>query len=200
MLNQLQQFSNMIYVKKGQMIYKTGDHINSIYYLEQGFVKLAVDGADGQPVTTGILKTGEIFGVLDRLNNHLEHTHYSVALTDSIVLSIPIDIMLKHIENLPPIERALFDSFVRQLVEAKEVIFVHSKLTVPERISWFLQKLANVENGVSTINIPLTHEEISYLVGCSRQKVTTYLSKWKKEGAIQYDKGFIQIVDIDKLN
>lgn len=140
-----------------------------------------------------------MFGFLDRVNNQLEHTQYSVALTDSTLLSFPIGMVLKHLENLPEIERALFYSLVRQLGEAKQFVYVHSKMTVPERISWFLKKLATEENGIATINIPLTHEEISYMVGCSRQKVTTYLSKWKKEGTIQYDRGFIQLVEIDKL-
>lgn len=198
-LKELEQYSKKIYVKKGHSIYQTGDAINTVYLLKQGLVKLAEDADDGQPVTIVLLQEGEMFGFLDRLNNHLEHTQYAVALTDSTLLSFPMEVVLKHFENLPEVEKALFYSLVRQLAEAKQLVYVHSKMTVPERISWFLIKLANMENGVATINIPLTHEEISYMVGCSRQKVTTYLSKWKKEGTIQYDRGFIQIVEIDKL-
>ncbi|WP_168193890.1 Crp/Fnr family transcriptional regulator [Lysinibacillus sp. SGAir0095] len=199
MFIELEHFSKKINVKKGQMIYKTGDAINTVYFLKQGLVKLAEDGDDGHPVTIALLQDGELFGFLDRLNNHLEHTQYSVALKDSTLLAFPIEVLLKHIENLPAVESAVFYSLVRQLAEAKQFVYIHSKMTVPERISWFLIKLANMENGIATINIPLTHEEISYMVGCSRQKVTTYLNKWKKEGIIQYDRGFIQLVDIDKL-
>ncbi|MCM3388486.1 Crp/Fnr family transcriptional regulator [Ureibacillus chungkukjangi] len=199
MLKELGQFSKKIYVKKGQMIYKTGDAINTVYFLQQGLVKLAEDADDGQPVTIVLLQKGELFGFLDRLNNHIEHTQYSVALTDSTLLAFPIEVLLKHLENLSAIESVMLYSMVRQLAEAKQLVYVHSKMTVPERISWFLMKLATMENGVPTINIPLTHEEISFMVGCSRQKVTTYLSKWKKQGIIQYDRGFIQLVDMDKL-
>ena len=170
-----------------------------MYLLKQGLVKLAEDADDGQPVTIVLIKDGEMFGFLDCLNNHLEHTQYAVALTDSTLLSFPIEIILKHIENLPEIERALFYSLVQQVAEAKQLVYVHSKMTVPERISWYLKKLAKKDKGITTITIPLTHEEISYMVGCSRQKVTTYLSKWRKEGIIQYDRGFIQLIDIEKL-
>ena len=199
MLKELEQFSKKLYVKKGQMLYQTGDAISTVYFLQQGLVKLAEDGDDGQPVTIVLLQQGEMFGFLDRLNNHVEHTQYSVALTDSTLLAFPIEVLLKHLENLPAFESVMLYSLVRQLAEAKQLVYVHSKMTVPQRISWFLVKLSSMENGVATINIPLTHEEISYMVGCSRQKVTTYLSKWKKEGIIQYDRGFIQLVDIDKL-
>lgn len=200
MLKELELYSKKIYVKKGQTIYQTGDAINTVYFLKQGLVKLAEDADDGQPVTIVLLQAGEMFGFLDRLNNHLEHTQYAVALTDSTLLSFPMDTVLKHVENLSEIEKAMVYSLVRQLAEAKQLVYVHSKMTVPERISWFLVKLANMEDGVATINIPLTHEEISYMVGCSRQKVTTYLSKWKKDGTIQYDRGFIQLVEIDRLH
>ena len=200
LLKALERFGKKVYVKKGQTIYQTGNAITTVYLLKQGLVKLAEDAADGQPVTIVLIQEGEMFGFLDRLNNHQEHTQYAVALTDSTLLSFPMDIVLKHIENLPEIERALFYSVVRQLAEAKQLVYVHSKLTVPERISWYLKKLAKKEKGITTITIPLTHEEISYMVGCSRQKVTTYLSKWKKEGLIQYDRGFIQLIDIEKLH
>ncbi|MDN4495006.1 Crp/Fnr family transcriptional regulator [Ureibacillus aquaedulcis] len=200
MIKELEQYSKEIPINKGQVIYQTGDAINSVYIVHRGLVKLAEDGEDGQPVTIVLMQEGEMFGFLDRLNNHSEHTHYSVALTDGSLLSVPIDVILQHLDKLSAIERALFYTLVRQLAEAKQLVYVHSKMTVPERISWFLIKLANMENGVAKITIPLTHEEISYMVGCSRQKVTTYLSKWKKEGTIQYDRGFIQLVDIDKLH
>lgn len=200
MIRELEKYSKKVNVNKGQMIYQTGDPINSVYFLNRGLVKLAEDGEDGQPVTIVLLQEGEMFGFLDRLNNHSEHTQYSVALTDCSLLSYPVDLLLEHLEKLSAIERSLFYSLVRQLAEAKKLIYVHSKMTVPERISWFLIKLAKMENGVATISIPLTHEEISYMVGCSRQKVTTYLSKWKKEGIIQYDRGYIQLVDVAKLH
>lgn len=199
MLNELEQYGKKIYVKKGQMIYQTGDTINTVYTLQRGLVKLAEDGDDGQPVTIVLLNDGEMFGFLDRLNNHLEHTQYSVALTDSTLLAFPIEMLIKHLENLSAVEKAIFTTLVRQLAQTKQLVYVHSKMTVPERIRWFLLKLASVENGVATINIPLTHEEISYMVGCSRQKVTTYLSKWKKEGIIRYDRGFIQLVNLKSL-
>lgn len=199
MMKELEQYSKEIFVNKGQMIYQTGDPINTVYFLKRGLVKLAEDGEDGHPVTIVLLQEGEMFGFLDRLNNQSEHTQYSVALTDSSLLSYPIEVLLTHLNKLSAIERALFYSLVRQLAEAKQLVYVHSKMTVPDRIRWFLIKLAKMENGVATISIPLTHEEISYMVGCSRQKVTTYLSKWKKEGIIQYDRGFIQLVDVDKL-
>ncbi|MFC7687440.1 Crp/Fnr family transcriptional regulator [Ureibacillus sp. GCM10028918] len=200
MMKELEQYSKEIFINKGQVIYQTGDPINSVYFLNKGLIKLAEDGEDGQPVTIVLLQEGEMFGFLDRLNNYSEHTQYAVALTDSSLLAYPIDVVLKHLDKLSAIERALFFSLVRQLAETKQLVYVHSKMTVPERISWFLIKLAKMENGIATISMPLTHEEISYMVGCSRQKVTTYLSKWKKEGTIQYDRGFIQLIDVDKLH
>lgn len=199
MIRELEKYSKKMNVNKGQTIYQTGDPINTVYFLNRGLVKLAEDGEDGQPVTIVLLQEGEMFGFLDRLNNRSEHSQYSVALTDCSLLSYPVDVLLEHLDKLSAIERSLFYSLVRQLAEAKKLIYVHSKMTVPERISWFLIKLAKMENGKATISIPLTHEEISYMVGCSRQKVTTYLSKWKKEGIIQYDRGYIQLVDVTKL-
>ncbi|WP_158582988.1 Crp/Fnr family transcriptional regulator [Lysinibacillus yapensis] len=199
-LTNAEQFSKKLYFKKNSAIYQTGDEIDNIYFLEQGIVKLAEDAGDGHPVTISLLQEGELFGYLDYFNNRFEHTQYSVALTDVAVIAFPLDIILKHLENLTEFERAFFKMIAKQLSDAQNLVYVHSKLSVPERLGWFLKKLATSSNGKAVINIPLTHEEIAYMVGCSRQKVTTYLNKWKKEGIIEYDRGFIQLVEVDQMN
>ncbi|MEK9199545.1 Crp/Fnr family transcriptional regulator [Ureibacillus sp. 179-F W5.1 NHS] len=198
-LKLIEQLAKKIHARKGQIIYQAGEEANNVYFLNDGIVKIAIDGDDGHPVTISLIRMGEMFGFLDRLNNRLEHTQYAVAMTDVELFVLPIEILTQHLNKLSEMERSLFYSLGKRLIEAQEFVYVHSKMTIPERLGWLLKKLAKVENNILTISIPLTHEEISFMIGCSRQKVTTYLSKWKKEGVIQYERGFIQLMDLEKL-
>lgn len=191
--------SKKLYIKKGEMIYRTGDQIDVIYFLDQGMVKLAEDAPDGHPVTVFLLERGEYFGFLDYLNNRSEQTYYAVAMTDATLFALPLELALKQLDRLNEFEKTLFITLAKQLSDAKKLIYVHSKMTVAERLGWFLKKLAEKSEGEGSIHIPLTHEEIAYMVGCSRQKVTAYLNQWKKEGIIEYDRGFIKLVKMEKL-
>lgn len=198
-LKLIEQLGKKIYARKGQIIYQAGEEATNVYFLNEGTIKIAIDGDDGHPVTISLIQSGEMFGFLDRLNNRIEHSQYAVAMTDVELFILPMEIFIQHLNKLSEMERSLFYSLGKRLTEAQEFVYVHSKMTVPERLGWLLKKLAKVENNILTINIPLTHEEISFMIGCSRQKVTTYLSKWKKEGVIKYERGFIQLVDLEKL-
>jgi len=40
----------------------------------------------------------------------------------------------------------------------------------------------------------MTHEELSNLIGCSRQKVTANLSAWRKAQYITYERGKIELL------
>ncbi|RKQ13676.1 Crp/Fnr family transcriptional regulator [Lysinibacillus endophyticus] len=193
----IEQYGKIVHFSKGQRIYQAGEEVKNVYYIMEGLVKLADDAKDGQTVTIALLYPGNLFGFLERFNGEIEYSRYSVALTNTKLVAIPIEVLLQQSGN-SIIEQSLVLTLIKQLSEAHELIFVHSKMTVEERLRWLLKKLAKDVNGVLTVDIPLTHEEISFMLGCSRQKITMYLNKWKKEGRIQYERGNIQLLHIDQ--
>ncbi len=193
----IEQYGKIVHFSKGQRIYQAGEEVKNVYYIMEGLVKLADDAKDGQTVTIALLYPGNLFGFLERFNGEIEYSRYSVALTNTKLVAIPIEVLLQQSGN-SIIEQSLVFTLIKQLSEAHELIFVHSKMTVEERLRWLLKKLAKDVNGVLTVDIPLTHEEISFMLGCSRQKITMYLNKWKKEGRIQYERGNIQLLHIDQ--
>ena len=193
----IEQYGKIVHFSKGQRIYQAGEEVKNVYYIMEGLVKLADDAKDGQTVTIALLYPGNLFGFLERFNGEIEYSRYSVALTNTKLVEIPIELLLQQSGN-SIIEQSLVLTLIKQLSEAHELIFVHSKMTVEERLRWLLKKLAKDVNGVLTVDIPLTHEEISFMLGCSRQKITMYLNKWKKEGRIQYERGNIQLLHIDQ--
>ncbi|MEL3962378.1 Crp/Fnr family transcriptional regulator [Lysinibacillus endophyticus] len=193
----IEQYGKIVHFSKGQRIYQAGEEVKNVYYIMEGLVKLADDAKDGQTVTIALLYPGNLFGFLERFNGEIEYSRYSVALTNTKLVAIPIELLLQQSGN-SIIEQSLVLTLIKQLSEAHELIFVHSKMTVEERLRWLLKKLAKDVNGVLTVDIPLTHEEISFMLGCSRQKITMYLNKWKKEGRIQYERGNIQLLHIDQ--
>ena len=50
-----------------------------------------------------------------------------------------------------------------------------------------------------TVNIQITHMELSKYLQCSRQSITTLLSKLRQAGYIDYDRTFIKIIDLNRI-
>lgn len=192
---QIKAIGDIVKVKKGDLIYQIGEKLERFYYIEEGIVKIAEDSLEGKSTTISLNGPKEVFGYLDYLNHQSESTKYAVALTDCILYSIPVD----QLHNAFVKEHILLDSLVEQLVKAEELNFVLSTLTVPERLRWLLAKQAVRKGNFSVVEFPLTHEEMSNLLGCSRQKISHYISKWKKEGALSNEGGTIIILDEEKL-
>ena len=87
----------------------------------------------------------------------------------------------------------------QRVLETQNFIKVITSMSVPHRLAWFLQSFSKDKNGVLTTELPLTHEEISYILGCSRQKVTSFLNRWRKQGYITYKRGVIEILNQEAI-
>jgi CRP-like cAMP-binding protein len=68
------------------------------------------------------------------------------------------------------------------------------------RLAWFLMKLGKLDDHERLeVQVQLSHEEISYVIGCSRQTVTETLNKWRDKGLIEYEKKKMVIVQPDRI-
>lgn len=191
----VKEIGNLVKVKKGEMIYRIGEKIDMFFYIDTGMIKLAEDSLEGKAITISLNRSSEFIGYVDYLNGKNEYTQYATALTDTVLYSIPLDFL----NESSKVKQIVIDSMILQLTEAHQLIFVLSTMTVPEKLSWLLKKLAKRKDGFLVIDHPITHEEMSNILGCSRQKITTFLSKWKKEGYLKNERGMIKIINEEKL-
>lgn len=194
-LDFVEEHGLLMNVKKGELIYQFDEKINSFYFIKQGLVKIATDSLEGRATTITMNSSNEFFGYIDYLKGQKEYTKYAVALTNTLLYSIPIELIHKPCVR----ESYILDSMVQELVKAQELNIVLSTMTVPERLRWLLTKTAMGKGGYLVIDMPLTHEEMANYLGCSRQKVSSFISKWKKEGALISEGGTFKILDEDKL-
>lgn len=191
----VKEYGTIMKVKKGETIYQIGENIHDFYFIEKGIIKIATDSLDGKATTVSLNGANEFFGFLDFIKGERENTNYAVALSECTLYSIPIEFLHKGFVK----EHILFDSIVKQLERALEMNVVLSTMTVPERLRWLLIKTATKIGEFLVNETPLTHEEMANYLGCSRQKISNYISKWKKEGSLVVENRRVKIIDKDKL-
>ena len=185
--------------KKNSRIFKIGERTNSFYLLEKGWIKIAQEGEDGQAITLTLRESGDLFGLVEILAKEKYRLRYAYSLTDITVYALPVEKLYELIQENQNIMTGLCTMMAQRVLETQHFIKVITSMSVPQRLAWFLQSFSKERNGVLTTELPLTHEEISYILGCSRQKVTSFLNRWRKQGYITYKRGLIEIFDKEAI-
>jgi len=185
--------------KKNSWIFKTGEGTRNFYLLEEGWIKIAQEGEDGQAITLTLRESGDLFGLVEILAKEKYRLRYAYSLTDITVYALPAEKLYELIEENRNIMATLCTMMAQRVLETQNFIKVITSMSVPHRLAWFLQTFSKDKNGILTTELPLTHEEISYILGCSRQKVTSFLNRWRKQGYITYKRGLIEILDKEAI-
>lgn len=195
----VKQFGIRICYTKGMRVFAIGGDVKTIYYLESGWVKIAQEGEDGQAITLSLRQSGDLFGLAEVLAQTKVRARYAYSLTDIIVYTLPIEQLQQYLHEQPALWQTLSKLMAERLIETQHYIRALTSKSVPERLSWFLRRFAKQQDGRLLIELPLTHEEISYIIGCSRQKVTHYLNVWRKKRYITYERGLIEMLQPERL-
>lgn len=203
-MHQLQQFAvqhgKKITIKNSKTIFQVGDQPSHFYFLESGYVKMFYEGENGQTTTLSLFKPGDFFGMAELFSRKAFHEYSATGLGEITFYAVSLEQLYSHLTADSPLWPAVTQVFAHKIINAHRLIMKFTNLSVPERLAAFLQQYAVTnDEGLLVVDIPLSHEEISYIINCSRQKVTTYLNLWRKQGFIAYERGIIQITQPDAL-
>lgn len=172
-----------------EVIYFMDDPAEEIYLINSGRVKITRVSLSGKEKIIDIYETGDFFGELCLCeNNH--RADQAVALNDVRVLSFKVSKLLEVIAKRPEAALELLMLFCQRLSEAQAQIETLAFDNIPRRLAKELLKMSRddgekVSNGIR-IRQYLTHEELSQLVGTSREIITTVMNQFRQQGLVVY--------------
>lgn len=184
---------------KNNIIFRVNENVNFVYLLEEGWAKISQEDENGQGNILSIRRQGDIFGLSEVLAKANQRQRTACSLTKSIVYAMPAELLLKYAAENPEVWHSLSSIMASRLLETQNFVKILTSKPVPQRLAWFLLEFAEYKEGIASTNLPLTHEELSFIIGCSRQKVTTFLNSWRKSGLIDYQRGSLIILQPEKL-
>jgi len=179
------------HIRRSDPVYLQGEPTRWIYFLKEGLIKLSFVTEDGKTATLALMEPGEIFGELD-LNDKAESQTEAVALEDCYLCRLSRESFLEMVRSRQDMMftvNKLMGLRMRRVESAiRDLLF----LDVPARVAKLLFNLSE-SNGQSVpagvrIGLRLTHQEIGYLVGATREMVTTVLGRFEHEGLLIQDR------------
>ncbi|MBP2076880.1 Crp/Fnr family transcriptional regulator [Oceanobacillus polygoni] len=189
--------------EKHAFIYQKNDISKAAYFIEEGLVKICQFTDEGKDVTFFIRKPNEAFGLAEIVLD-TPHPCYAQCLRNSKIWVLDSHVFHDVLESDPIIMKEVLYTLTNRLIHHQ----LNLELIVAKSASWRLASLLNqlsITNaqGEKVVELMLTQEELSNVVGCSRQTISELLSKWRSDGIIEHDrkknKKVLKLVKIDEI-
>lgn len=172
--------------KKNEFIFLENDPANAVFYVDTGLVKISQSSQEGQGITLFLRYAGEIFGNAELLAN-LQRKRYAKCLVDCQIITLEGRIFLELAKNNAEFAYSLAVIGAHRLLQTQNVVETLISRPVAWRLAWFLFQMGTPKDEQIELQLQLSHEEISYVIGCSRQTVTETLNKWREKALIDYN-------------
>lgn len=177
---------------KGQIIVNQSSPGNTFYIVISGHVKVALLHEDGREIALSHLSDGNFFGELSLLDNDPRSASV-IAAEDAELFILSRKQFYQLITANPDILEKVIKEICTRLRRADEKINSLAFLDVYGRTLMALQQLAhdqgiNTKHGIEISNAH-THQELSSMVGTSRETITRIITVLKKNKTLVMYKG-----------
>src|ERR1022692_2051603 len=179
-----------VVVPKKQINFAQGDGADTVFYIQQGKVRLTVVSKTGQEATIGIVGEEDFFGE-GSLAGPAVRMGSATAMTDCAVLRIDKKAMMEALHR----EHECSDMFVAYLLARNiryEADLVDQLFTSSEkRLARILLLLARFgKEGVPEPVVPkISQETLAEMIGTTRARVSFFMNRFRKLGFIHYNGG-----------
>ena len=198
-IRQLCTFATVRKVRAGATIFTKGDPGTALFAVRHGTVKISVPAMDGREAVFNVLREGEIFGEIALLDGR-PRTADAVALSDCELMVIDRRDFLAFVHSEPKVAMRLIELLCARLRFASEHMEEMFFLDVPTRLARALLRLTEHEAGQTPDGrIAITQQEISRIVGITRESANKLLRKWSKDGLVKLERGAVSVLDRDGI-
>jgi CRP-like cAMP-binding protein len=175
-------------VKRGQTIFKKGDAGNCLYAIHKGSVKISVPGENGREAMFNILGEEEIFGEVALLDGR-PRTADAVTISDCELFAINRRDFLALINWEPKVAIRIIELLCQRLRRAGEHFEDLLFLDASARLAKTLLRLPYRELSPGNRKVMVTQQEISQMIGLSRESTNKQMRLWQDRGWIRIVRG-----------
>ena len=198
-LDQLCRYVKHTTLKRGATIFSKGDPGNSLFAVISGTVKMSVSSAEGRSAIFNLIGAGEIFGEIALLDG-LARTADATANTNCEVYVIDRREFLPFVRSQPALAMKFIELLCMRLRWTSDQVEQVILQNLPGRLASALIRLTEkhkLEPAGRTIAI--TQQEISEMVGMTRESINKQLRVWAARNWVRLEHGAIVVLNAEPL-
>ena len=198
-LDQLCRYAQPTSLKRGATLFAKGDPGHSLYAVLSGTVKISVSSPDGRNAILNLIGAGEVFGEISVLDGRVRSAD-AIANTNCEILVIDRRDFLPFVHSQPALAMKFIELLCGRLRWTSDQVEQIILQDLPGRLASALLGLTEkrkLENASRTIAI--TQQEISEMVGMTRESINKQLRAWAARDWLRLEHGAIVVLNADPL-
>jgi CRP/FNR family transcriptional regulator, cyclic AMP receptor protein len=179
--------------RKGKIVYRQGEHADSVFYIQSGKVKTTVVSEQGKEAVVALLGAGDFFGEGCLTGQPLRLSTVS-AMTDCVIVRIAKADITRVIHEEPAFAELFISHLLARNSRVEEDLVDQLFNSSEKRLARVLLLLANFgKEGRPEPVIPkISQETLAEMIGTTRSRVSHFMNKFRELGLIDYN-GSIEI-------
>lgn len=183
--------ANLRHYKKGEYIFRQGNHITNITILINGLLHIQNDDYWGNRIIINHIEKGEIFGESFIAPQAGPITHDVIAIEDSTVIFLEVEKIINSCKascrfHSMIIQNLLFITSEKNKRLVQKINHI-SKHTIRERLMAYLSEEA-IRNNNSSFEIPFNRQQLANYLSVDRSALSNELCKMRNEGLLIFKK------------
>jgi len=195
---QLCRYAKHATLKRGATIYSKGDPGNSLYVVVSGTAKMSISSPDGRNAILNLIGPGEIFGEIALLDGR-ERTADATANTNCEVFMIDRRDFLPFVRSQPELAMKFIELLCARLRWTSDQVEEVILQNLPGRLASALIRLTERHKTKGERTIAVTQQEISEMVGMTRESINKQLRSWAAHNWVRLEHGAIVVLDVEAL-
>lgn len=203
--NELDQLDEIIErkkpIQKGELIFKSGDELKSLFAIRSGTVKSYTITEQGEEQITGFHLAGDVVG-FDGISAD-SHQSFAQALETSMVCEIPFATLDALSATMPKLRQQIMRLMSSEIMNDQDMILLLSKKSAEERLAAFISNLATRfgSRGFSPkeFRLTMTRTDIGNYLGLTVETISRILGRFQKSEFIGVNGKYITIKNFDEL-
>ena len=197
--DQLCRYAKHTTLKRGAALFAKGDPGLSLYAVISGSVKMSISSADGRSAILNIIGPGEIFGEIALLDGGVRSSD-AIANTNCELFVIDRREFIPFVRSQPALAMKFIELLCGRLRWTSDQVEQIILQNLPGRLASALIRLSEkhkLEPGGRTIAI--TQQEISEMVGMTRESINKQLRAWAARSWVRLEHGAIVVLKDEQI-
>jgi len=196
---QLCRYAKHSMLKRGASIFSKGDPGNSLFAVISGTVKISISSPDGRSAILNLIGAGEIFGEIALLDGGARSAD-AIANSNCELFVIDRREFIPFVKSQPTLAMKFIELLCTRLRWTSDQVEQVILQNLPGRLASALLRLTEKHKlAPQGRTIAITQQEISEMVGMTRESINKQLRAWAARNWVRLEHGAIVVLDAEPL-
>lgn len=174
--------------RERQTVFSQGDPADSVFYIQEGKVKVCVTSEQGKEAVVALHGDGEFFGE-GCLTGQPLRLAMVAAVTECVIMQLDKAAIVRVLHDEPKFSEMFMSYILARNARVEEDLVDQLFNSSEKRLARALLLLANFgkEGRPSPVIAKISQETLAEMIGTTRSRVSMFMNKFRKLGFIEYN-------------